>query len=245
MSKPDRINRFWMGRDIRPEYAHFESLWRRAAPRAAVHTWGFEEYLGESIIRESVASECFRAFPGLRLLFVDLAERDAGRNGIEYAVQIADVVGYMMAWQFGGMYVNCDIEPVRWNFELPDQAWASYENDIGDVVNAAIGAPAPRDPFWHRALAGLTEHYFAHPGAEMVKQTGPGYLTALARAHPDELTILPVTAFNPVHWRDVAPGGDASEHVRSVDWSGTETIGVHHWGHKRDGRTNMIESATT
>lgn len=219
------IHRFWAGRPMPEKYIDYGEEWVRLNPDYFVVDWNLT---------------ALRQFPDLEPVFDDLFERDAGRLGIELYVQIADVMGYALIERYGGVYVNCDMQPVRALPELPDKAWASYENTLDwRIVNAAIGAPAPGDPFWKSLLHHLPERYFSRPGAEMVEQTGPAFLTDHARANPDQLHVFPVETFNPVHWKQIEPGGDAS------GFSYPEgTIAVHHWGHKKDGRSNHIETAT-
>lgn len=221
------IHRFWAGREMPEDYEVYGDMWVDLNPDWNVQLWD---------------ERCLVDFPRLKPVFDDLYRRDAGRKGIELYVQLADVVGYALIEKWGGVYVNCDMQPVRSLPPLPDMAWASYENtEDWRVVNAAIGAPEPRNPFWSRLLDGLSPRYFANPTAEMVETTGPAYLTELARAHPEEIHILPTASFNPVHWKQIDPGGDASAWVSRLS---EDTIAVHHWGHKRDGRTNVVEAAT-
>lgn len=222
------IHRFWAGpKDIPIEYIRFGQEWARLNPTYTVVTWN------EQVLED---------FPDLKPIFDDLYRRDAGRRGIELYVQMADVIGYALIERHGGVYVNCDMQPVKPLSDLPEKAWASYEN-YSDfrIVNAAIGAPAPHDPFWQRIIEGLPARYFANPTAEMVETTGPAYLTDMANAHMDETTVLPKETFNPVHWGEIEPGGDASAWLDKLP---ENTIAVHHWGHKKDGRTNTVESAT-
>ena len=210
-----------------PVYAQYAHMWATLNPGWQIYEWGIED-LG--------------AFPETIRVINHLALRDEGRNSIELFVQMADVLGYAIVERFGGVYVNCDIQPLRPLEELPipDTAWASYENhEDGRVVNAVIGAPEPHDPFWQRIMDGITDRYFANPYDEMVMTTGPGYLTDVALAHPEEIHVFPVETFNPVHWKEIAPGGDASGFTYPP-----ESFGVHHWGHRRDHRTNRIEGAT-
>lgn len=179
-------------------------------------------------------------WPKVYEVIEDLYERDAGRQGIELYVQLADIMGYFLVWYEGGAYFNTDMEPVRSLPTLPDKAWASYENhEDGRIVNAAIGAPKPEDPFWTRVLEALPQNYWDRRLDEMVMSTGPGFLTEMAHQYPNLLHVFPVETFNPVHWKEIDPGGDASGREYPEG-----TIAVHHWGHKKDGRSNTIETAT-
>lgn len=227
MSQVKVIHRFWAGdKEMPEEYVEFGKQWAELNPDWEVKLWG-EDDLAE--------------FPDMKKIFDDLYRRDDGRRGIELFVQMADVVGYAIVHKYGGVYVNCDIQPVRPLPELPNKAWASLENGIGDIVNAAIGAPRPRDVFWSRILSRLPGKYFANPTAEMVLTTGPSLLTEVARALPERLHVFPVETFNSVHWSKVPRGGDASAFLDSLPES---AIGIHHWGHRKDGRSNVVENAT-
>lgn len=222
------IHRFWMGREMPVEYQDFERQWRVLNPGEQVLTWDL------NVLTELPEH--------LDAVVKDIIRRDAGRKGIEMYVQIADVVGYYLVWRYGGTYVNCDMEPVAPLHPLPALAWASYENDVdGRIVNAAIGAPEPNDVFWGSLLEVLPERYFANPTDEMVMTTGPALLTDHAHAHPDLIHVLPRETFNPVHWKEISPGGDASAWRQNLP---SLTIALHHWGHKKDGRSNTVETAT-
>lgn len=222
------LHRFWAGpREMPEEYAFYGQQWAELNPGWEVRMWEEED---------------IHQFPHLKKIFDSLYERDAGRQGIELYVQMADVMGYAIIHAYGGVYVNTDMEPVRPLPELPDKAWASYENHTdGRVVNAAIGAPRPRNIFWSRLLQKLPGRYFSDPKAEMVETTGPAFLTDMAHILPERIHVFPVESFNAIHWSEIPPGGDASDRIEGLP---EEAIAVHHWGHKRDGRTNHVESAT-
>jgi len=220
------IHRYWAGpRDMPAQYVEYGEKWEDLNPGWVVIDHG---------------EEILQLWPDLANVFNHLYERDAGRDSIELHVQVADVVGYALVREFGGVYVNCDMEPVRpLEARLPDEAWASFENHSDfRVVNAAIGAPHAHDAFWEELLAGLPARYFSNPYDEMVMSTGPGYLTDFAR-YRGGLYVFSKDVFNSTHWGEIAPGGDASGRPYPE-----EAIAVHHWGHKKDQRTNTIESNT-
>lgn len=225
------IHRFWCGRPFPEQYLIYGQEWERLNPDHEVFLWQ----------ESSIYDHPINDDPGLKAVFDDLYARDNGRNGIELAVQLADVMGYALIERFGGSYFNTDMQPLRSLGNFPDSAWASYENhEDGRIVNAAIGSSEPHDPFWSQLLAELPENYFSRPGQEMIDQTGPAFLTDFARAHPElPLHVFPVETFNPVHWRQIALGGDA----QGFEYP-PESIAVHHWAHRKDRRTNTVENAT-
>lgn len=221
------VHRFWMGKPMPHEYGEYGRAWADLNPGWDVQLWGEDD---------------LALFPELDPIFTDLYDRDNGNRSIELSVQIADVMGYALVEKFGGVYANCDIQPLRplVQLPLPQGPWATYENNVdGRIVNAIIGSPIKHDPFWWALLKGLPERYFAHRLDEMVMSTGPAYLTDFANARPGQLHVFPTETFNPVHWKDIRHGGDASAHDIPP-----EAFGVHHWGHKKDGRTNRIEGNT-
>ena len=220
------IHRYWSGNTIPRTYAEYGEEWKRLNPDWEVILWD-EDSLSD--------------FPELGPVFDKMYEIDAGRNGVELHTQIADVFGYAVVEKHGGFYANCDIQPLKPLNTLDlHTSWASYENDEdGRVVNAAIYAPQPHDEFWVGLLKGLPERYFADPEAEMVETTGPAYLTDYYLAQPEMLHVYPKNTFNPIHWKQINPGEDAS----GFDYP-EESVGVHHWGHKKSLRSNKVSTAT-
>ena len=221
------LHRFWSGRAMPEAYVQYGRQWAELNPGWEIQHWSIADIL---------------LFPKLASVFDHLEERDGGNSSIEYFVQVADVMGYALVERFGGVYTNCDIQPLRPLEELPipNRAWASYENnEDGRIVNAIIGSPVKNDPFWQALLENLPARYFANPTAEMVETTGPAYLTDFARERPGMLHVFPTETFNPIHWKQIEPGADASGFEYPA-----ESFGVHHWGHKKTGRGNRVEDAT-
>ena len=148
------------------------------------------------------------------------------------AVQQADVVGYELAYRYGGIVANCDMQPVR-SFdrvfaEAAGRAFAGYEDDEF-IVNSILGGPKEH-PFWRAVIDTLPAHYYSMPGALLNQQTGPWLLTRVARKWPaTEFVAFPREYFNPVHHGYVPAGGwvtdfNLNEHP--------DTFTLHHWGHR-------------
>lgn len=224
------IYRYWAGPNPMPsQYVEYGKQWEELNPG-----WQCIDY-GEEILQ---------LWDDLAPVFNHLYERDAGRDSTELHVQVADVVGYALVREFGGVYVNADMQPLQpLEGKIPDQAWASYENEEDwRIVNAAIGSPVSNDPFWVGLLMELPDNYFRDPYDEMVMSTGPGFLTRYANQNRHLINILPKSTFNSVHWKQIADGGDASGFSYPPD-----ALAVHHWGHRKlvGGRlrSNKIEDA--
>lgn len=221
------IYRLWLGpRALPREYSFYEDEWRRLNPDWDVVTLTEATFTPEENVD----------------VVTDLYRRDAGRQGVELYVQLADVLAYEIIHRLGGVYVNVDMQPVR---PIPDdfvtKAFASYEDDLGNVVNAAIGAPETGDPFWELIIRQLSPRYFSWPGGPMNATTGPGLLTDTYNLHPDMLEVKPRETFNYVHWSQIEWGSDAAHLVHDLP---PEVLAIHHWGHKKARRTNYVETAT-
>lgn len=225
------IHRLWLGpRPMPPRYVEFGKRWKDLNPDWQVKDWSYEDLHG--VLQNQAVID-------------DLIRRDAGRQGIELYVQMADVMAYEIIWRFGGLYANVDIQPVRPMQALFDihyvggDAYAPFEDEGSLVVNAVMGGP-PNHHFWQRVVDTLPERYWANPTGEMNQTTGPVHLTNCWRQFPEGFKPLSQTSFNPVHWKQIPVGEDADGKYIL----GPETIGVHHWGHKKDKRTNYVETAT-
>jgi len=221
------IHRIWLGGEMPAKYQAFGSLWEQLNTGWSVKDWTESELLAIKWDNQEVLEHLFY--------------RDAEHRTTELFVQVADVLDYELIYRYGGVYVNVDIEPVkplgylRRFLAERDQAWVSRE-DNAFVVNAAMAGRAGH-PFYKMVIDDLYVRYFANPHGEMNHTTGPRLLTDTLRSWSGEPVVaLPVEVFNPIHWKDIPIGGDATG--RQVP---ATSVGVHHWGHRKDQRTNIIE----
>lgn len=233
----ETIHRFWAGSEMPEQYCRYGEAWQVLNPDCAVVDWSMETVQELDLLGQSVLD--------------DLTRRDNGRGTEEYYVQYADLIGYELLRLFGGVYVNCDIEPVRSLGRLGavdsnwcQKNWATYENlTDGRIVNAAIGAPTDHQPFWINVIQRAIVAYASNPQAEMVETTGPAMLTVATNewneSNDDKVAVFPVDTFNPVHWSLIEQGGDASAYTARGNFPDA-TVGVHHWSHRKSGRTNTI-----
>lgn len=238
MTKPI-VHRLWLGpKEMPNEYQEFGKMWQILNPDWKVADWDFAETLRYDWQNWDVLDSIKRR-----------GTKD-GKISVECAVQLADVLGYELIYRFGGVYVNVDIEPIRPLSHMFDHyalqyndAYAALE-DGGRVVNAVLGASVPEHPFWKCVIEKLPAYYWADPTAEMVSTTGPVLLTDCVRDWNqnelgDKFVILPQESFNPVHWSQIPAGGDA-EVGKKIFGHKEGVIGVHHWAHRKTGRSNTV-----
>ena len=144
--------------------------------------------------------------------------RGDGKEASLVQVTQADIGAYEILWNYGGLYVNCDMRPVR---PLPDDLLDSsvtlaYEIDDTLISNAWMMA-APEHPLMNAIIEALPENVRTCTlGVDHV--TGPRFLTRMTREHAPDARILPARFCNP--W---LPTFQQVVHE--------DTICVHEWGH--------------
>lgn len=237
------IHRIWLGPNEMPEdYVHYGELWKKFNPEYDVKLWTEPEIEAIGLQNRAVW---------------DHLKRFGGKSDIPHrpevatAVQMADVAAYEIIHRFGGVYVNCDMEPLRPISELPvgpEAAWACVEiyqcgnwakELVGKVAlnNGALGGPAGH-PFWQLVIDELPYRFDKyHPDRAMHEVTGPYLLTLMHLNNPGMLCELPRHFFNYADIWDVPVGGNAAAYRAGAVDAGAFVL--HHWGHRRaDMRTD-------
>lgn len=228
------IHRFWGGEEMPEEYVRYGLKWRELNPDHVVLEWRFKngelvcDHFKHTIINDEVWDSIFSPPPGMTL---DLHAAWTQR---------ADVLGYELLFEYGGWYFNTDIEPVQPLTELGcydtlDILPAAAREDDDWLVNAAMWAPEHHHDFYRECCLRLPERYFAAPGEYMNVTTGPHLLTEVAGYLP--IIALDKDAFSHVHWSQVPHGGDASFIFDEPYVLPSNTVGIHHWGHRKSQRS--------
>lgn len=225
-----KIHRLWFGPETMPDnYKDFGRLWQEMNPEWEMIDHG-EDLLNQSWINQKVIDS----------ILSDGKEHDADQ--VAKATQLADVISYELVFKYGGLYLNADIEPVKtldylfeMNPELSEYPMASKEDDHM-IVNAVLWAPEEKNSFWRDVINGLSDRYYNQPtGSQMNETTGPHLVTDIYNKTKNDIVILSKNYFNPVHFSEVEIGEDAK-----FDELPIESIGVHHWGHRKNGRTQKV-----
>lgn len=143
--------------------------------------------------------------------------RGDGKEASLVQVTQADVGAYEILWAWGGLYVNCDMRPVR---ALPDHLseqdmTLAYEID-GTLISNAWMMSIPEHPLMNAVIEAIPDSVrTCDRGVDYV--TGPRLLTRIAGSFPD-VPILPSRYCNP--WLPT--------HAQQIH---EDTICVHEWGH--------------
>lgn len=155
----------------------------------------------------------------------------------------SDLARYEILNQFGGVYVDTDIEFVRPLDDLPDvliptmglSTWMAWEKQDEFVSNAVIGARPVRGNFLDHLADSLPDHIYGlrrKAGLTTASRlTGPRYITGLMRkfAH-NPVRVYDQETFFPYDWSDVAGDGAGIVHRTGLS---EQTIGIHHWANQR------------
>lgn len=214
-----RLHRIWLGPKPMPErYVSYGRRWADLHPDWEVRTWGQSE---------------LEALP-MRNRAVWDALADGANSGVPMppqqaiAVQRADVAAYELMRLFGGVYVNCDIEPLRPLHPLLDRypgRCVVGNEDPRFACNAVMIGPAHAE-LWETITERLGPRFFTRRWDLMNEVTGPWLLTEVLEEQPNLAVRLPVPAFYPVHYTAIEPGEHARPGVYPSSWT------LHHWGHR-------------
>lgn len=205
---PRLIHRQWYGpRKMPDRYKENAQLWEQLNPGWTVVDY---DYKNLPPLRNE------KEFNGVGATW--LPRRGDGKEASLVQVTRADIAAYEILWTFGGLYVNCDMRPVR---PLPDELsnqniTLAYEVDEILISNAWMMAES-QNPLINRVIEELPASV-RNPDRGVDYVTGPRLLTEVVRRHAPNTHILPARFCNP--W---LPTQAQERHP--------DTICVHEWGH--------------
>jgi hypothetical protein len=208
---PKVIHRIWVGGEMPSAYRNFGRDWEKLHPGWSIKTWGDED---------------------LRWLenqyFFDRAEEYVPSHAVgQYR---SDLARYEILARFGGVYVDCDVEPLR-DFTplLGVEGFAGWEKQDEYVGNTVLGS-VPGNPVLKRMVAEAAGSSKANKGKAATWLSGPRVLTRLYMSLEDKspLTVYPQGHFFPYSYEDIRKGRDPSTMKYPDAYS------IHHWGHQRE-----------
>lgn len=197
---PRTIHRIWLGPSPIPDdFLLYGQRWHELNPTWGVTLW--HEYNLPAVHIQN------------RALMADLELPPAQR---------ADILRLELLLAFGGLYVDCDVEPIA---PIPDVI-ADCEDpvitweDEHFACNAVMAAPA-QHPFIRRLVYAVRPSMVNHADEPITVQTGPEFLTRHVKATSMKMLWLGPEWFYPYHHT-----------AKGKPWSPTEnTVAVHHWAH--------------
>ena len=237
------VHQIWLGNAPMPEnYKIFRQQWQEVNPDWEFKLWTEKEIEAEVWDNQGI--------------YDDIAIPPEGKRSHEIAVatQRSDIIRYEILYRYGGMYLDCDIEPIKtlsYMFnkypESKYKASASNENTVyvnGElpnenntqyllVNNNFLWAPSKHMEFWKLCIEKLASSF--DKLTVIPESTGPHMVSYVAYQNPSLIYVYPYSAFNYVQWVDIPIGMDAKfEKDKLPD----DVIAVHHYGHRKNYRPN-------
>lgn len=189
MEYPRTFHRIWLGEP--EESCRFNPFWRRFKE---LHPEGWDFVT-------------WSRYEDVRVLIDDRRILDLWDRFVETDPfgRIPDIARYHILREFGGVYVDTDVEPLRaWDPLVEDErpfiCWEDDRECSTSILASPPGHPAIRLlvdnlPAWQASQA-------RRAGTNPVKETGPRYATAQWRTREDVRRFPPVYML-PVHWRQM------------------------------------------
>jgi len=196
---PHKIHRVWLGREMPAEYVEFGRAWQALHPTWEVCTWGEDDL--DWLVNRSEFDEATRF------------------------TTKANIARYEIVHREGGLYVDCDFEPLRPMDELIDGASLVVGEQQAGGLNNALFAATPGHPVLAYAIEELPRSFAGRRGDHSVATTGPEFWTRCVRRAGAATAEQPV-----VLTRDqIYPYGfdPGQRHLRHADFDGA--FAVHHW----------------
>lgn len=208
VSVPRVLHRVWLGPDPIPDEAErFWEAWRTLLPGWQHVTWT-EASVGLWPLENQ---ELYQG-----------AERLTSGNVWQLR---SDLVRYEILWRHAGVYVDCDMEPLR-SIEplLPGVSCFAGWEEQGKWVNNAILGATRHHPFIRRLIAGARASVTANAKKRPNHSTGPRFVTQIYRQHPDELHVFDRDIFYPYAHDELWRAGEVFPNAYTV----------HHWNNQRN-----------
>ncbi|SFD14313.1 Glycosyltransferase sugar-binding region containing DXD motif-containing protein [Streptomyces aidingensis] len=151
----------------------------------------------------------------------------------------ADLLRLELLDQYGGVYVDTDVQPLRplgpLLAQVGDQAFVPWSPNRGAggrrlLTQCVLGAPPGHR--WIRAcIAGIPDAVSRYRGRPLAQMVGPHHVTRVWEQNPQGVTVLDEELFGPQSNR-ARDRGQAPDLSRSYAW--------HRWANTRDRRRGGV-----
>jgi hypothetical protein len=207
---PKVLHRIWVGGEMPANYRQFGDKWQKLHP-----DWEFKVW-DENDLRWLQNQDLF-----------DNAERFVRPDAVGQFR--SDVARYEILSRFGGVYADCDVEPVK-NFDslLNVQGFAGWEEQGAFVGNTVLGS-VPNNSVMQGMINLIPDTVKANSGRAATWLTGPRVLTRYYNDNnPTDFTVYPQGYFFPYSYLELKKADDPAFRKYPDAYS------IHHWGHQRE-----------
>jgi len=186
---PRVLHRIWRGGPMPAEFVVYGNCWRKLHPK-----WECIDWLDDAQIPDAPAAAVFAR-----------ARELAPRDHLRFE---ADIMRLQLLWLLGGVYVDCDVQPLRPLDELLAgvecfASWSPHRGGGGKrlLTNAVMGA-VPGHPFIGACLAGLPAAVERYRGRSLAQMVGPWHISRVYERQAQGVTVFPERIFSPQANRD-------------------------------------------
>jgi hypothetical protein len=149
----------------------------------------------------------------------------------------SDVARYEILYRFGGVYADCDVEPLKPLDGLLDvEAFAGWEQDGLYVGNTIIGGVSGAE-FWGQMVEAVRKSSRSNKGRAATWLSGPRVVTRVHGESTAPLTVYPQRYFFPYSYKDLTAAPELKFYP--------DAYAIHHWGHQREVRGRPLQTAGT
>jgi hypothetical protein len=220
---PQVIHRIWVGGAIPERFAQYEKQWRKLHPKWELRLWTDEDF----------------AEPWLE-------NQHLFDNAMEYVPQDAvgqfraDVARYEILLKYGGVYVDCDVEPVKaFDPLMKCKGFAGWEEQ-GRWVGNTVLAAAAESHVMKEMIEAVAVKSEENKGKAATHLSGPRVLTKvyknLSNLQRADFTVYPQHYFFPYSYKDLRSTADPAERKY------TNAYAIHHWQHQREMRNRPMSA---
>lgn len=214
---PRIIHRVWLDDPMPDEFASYGARWADLHPDWTLIDWRHDADLP----------------PLINQPLYDQAETLCPRDWKRFR---SDLVRLELLHLYGGVYADCDVEPLKPLDPLLDHpAWIAWSPNRGPngerVLTQAIMAAEPGNRWIMNCIYRAPEAVERHRGKPLAQVIGPWHVTRVWRDNTHAVTVLPERTFHPQSIRDRDRG-------RPVDLDGC--YGWHRWCNTRDNRKGGV-----
>lgn len=201
------------------DFQEFGQQWLEMNPGWELHDWTDEEvfdynWTNSAIIKQMVSES-----------------RQPGADLIAFYTHVADVIDYELVHDFGGLYLNTDIKPIRplTHLDPPLDEYTpalAMEDDI-HAVNMAMYGPQGNE-FFARCIEKMPKRYFENRKAGMHITTGVGLIMDVLSTYDQPINFWHRDVWNPIYWADIPFGTKPDLDIEYPE----STVASHFWTHR-------------
>lgn len=199
-SLPTVLHQIWLGGNLPFTFQRFAETWKEHHPK-----WNYILWTSADL-------------PELR-------NYELIRNAASYVPEanipqfLADVLRYEILAEFGGVYVDTDMECRKPLDGLIAGAvcFAAWEVQDRFVGNAILGA-VPHHPFIERLVEQLPASVEKHKGQVPARSSGPHFVTEQYRTDPRGVTVFDQRLMYPAAWNELSKLKEDFPDAWAVHW---------------------------